>query len=514
MAAKKISKKKACWWRHCLPSKFFRPIIFFIFLFFLLILVNLFFLFKIKRELSLDFSNVGQPADSLTSSNSESGFSGNLKLSNLGLSVIDYKNSALPLIANLSPLNPIDNNSVIVKRAASEQLLQGDLASFGDSFSGLAYLDEAQSDMFWDENVTAFTFPPVYQLEKQSECSVTDCNLSRENTDPQSICLAAGCLRKTVDLKLFFNNRELKLPPPLDEEILSSITLFSVGDAWLIGLVSGPATDERVWVYRFDGLAFSPLIGQNTELQIKPRFQRGGGRIAFGGTADDFLVIYAGYDGRAFRFRGENREDISKFFGLRVTDGGFWPQILKVGNGRDSIFYICSLSAGKPKILKIWSKDDLNSGGVFDFSPLLFRGDWRPDNILCGVSDADSKRLVVAAASDKAYSLWSFNDLGFDNSRIRRLTSFNLNSKTAKTVKAAVLADIGAIAYDSQAAPGLIFSLANSRDNFEEVFPFLWHGFQSEGKELFWRLEFKPSDNQYYSPWFEHLNRLDYLLSD
>ena len=512
MTKRKSAKIKARWWRRRLPVKWFWPLAAILFLFFALTVFNLFSLWQVKREFNASLeeikANVGYQAEA-GAGKSDFGGSRNAELS----VPLSEEASATPLSSSDIGFAGVMNGDSPAP-SVSEQALDGTLASFGDIFSSLAYINEAQSDMFWDENMTAFTFPPLYEVRKQSDCSTVDCGLSRADIDPSSICLQAGCLRKTADLKLFFNNQPLQLPPPVNAESFSSITLFSLGNSWLIGLVSGPETAERGWVYRFDGLSFSPLITADTDFQIAPRFQRGGGSIAFGGTADDFLVLYAGYDGRAFRFRGTNQEDISKFFGLRVTDGGFKPQILKVGEGGDSIFYVCSLTEDKPKVIKIWSKDDLNSLGALDFSLSFFKGDWRPDSILCSISDAGAKRLAIASKTGGAYALWQASDLGFDNSRRRSVTSLNINRKNQTEVKAAVLADVGVESLGSSLGGNTIFYLANKIDRFENAAAFLWHGFDAAGTELYWRLEAEPDSDRYYSPWFSHVNRLDYLLAD
>ncbi|HPW47999.1 MAG TPA: hypothetical protein PLJ97_01530, partial [Candidatus Saccharibacteria bacterium] len=166
-------------------------------------------------------------------------------------------------------------------------------------------------------------------------------------------------------------------------------------------------------------------------------------------------------------------------------------------------------------VIKIWSKDDLNSGGALDFSSLFFRGKLNPDSILCGLSDSASKSLMIAANSQGFYSLWLVRDLGFDNSRSRQVISTNLNRRASSSVKAAVIAETGVESLGSARGGGVSFSMANSAGNFENTPPFLWHAFESEGKELYWRFEAEPDPtNPDYSPWFDNINRLDYLLSD
>ena len=511
MAQRKTAKTKACWWRYRLSRKLFWPLLIVLFLFFALSVFNFISLLAVQRDLKANLEKIEAGTIVQTESLPVAYHSyRHLDLSAPASATASITPVVSPLLATAGLIE--GENFVPL---SSEQMLKGTLSSFGDSFSGMAYINQAETDMFWDESITAFVFPPLYEIHEQGACSAPDCGLSRSATDPISICLSAGCLRKTEDLKLFFNDRELQLPPAIRNEELSSITLFALRNSWLIGLVSGPVTAERGWVYRFDGLSFSPLITDDTSLQITPRFQRGGGRIAFGGDDDDFLVLYAGYDGRAFRFRGSNQEDISKFFGLRVTDGGFWPQILKIGDKQDAIFYICSLTENKPKVIKIWSKDDLNSGGALDFSSLFFRGKLNPDSILCGLSDSASKSLMIAANSQGFYSLWLVRDLGFDNSRSRQVISTNLNHRASSSVKAAVIAETGVESLGSARGGGVSFSMANSAGNFENTPPFLWHAFESEGKELYWRFEAEPDPtNPDYSPWFDNINRLDYLLSD
>jgi len=416
--------------------------------------------------------------------------------------------STTPLNTEIS-INP--DSATVAVLTPSEQAPER-LSSFGDSFSGLSYIDRTTTDLFWDENITAFTFPPVYEAVKQNDCSEPFCGLSFESAEPASVCLKNNCLHKTDDNRLLYNERELKLPPALAGQEISSLTIYALDDYWLIGLVTGPTEAERGWVYRFDGLAYSPLITDTTDSQILPRYQRGGGKIAFGGTADDFLVLYAGYDGRAFRFRGSAVEDVSKFFGLRVTGGGFRPQILKAGTGKDAVFYICSLTETKPKLIKIWSQDDLRSGGALDFSPLLFKDDWQPQQIICAFSDAAKNELAIASKTNESSELYRVTDNGFDNSRARQATSINLNRQDKETIKAAVLADFGLETATGSA--GTTAYLANSAGQFEIVQPYLWHNFEQAGAELYWRLVLAPADDNSHSPWFDHVNRLDYLFKD
>ncbi|PKM89324.1 hypothetical protein CVU83_00210 [Candidatus Falkowbacteria bacterium HGW-Falkowbacteria-2] len=465
MPVKKGSKRKTVWWNRRVPIKYLFPFIGIIFLLSAFSIYNLYLVISLRQDISEEVQIVR--AVDISEVNSE------------------------PLI----PLNNAEDAG-------------GRMSSFGDNFSGLGYINEQETDLFWDENITAFTFPPVYELTKKNDCSEAFCGISLDATDQDSICLPMGCLSKTENNRILFNSKELILPPALSKEIISDITLASFGADWLIGLVTGPTEAERGWIYRFDGLAYTPLITDASEHQILPRFERGGGKIAFGGDASDYIALYAGYDGKAFRFRNGAIEDISNFFGLRVTDRGFRAQILKAGAGREAVYYICSVSEGKPKFIKIWSQDEANSGGALDFSPFLFKGDFQPEQMLCAISDVNEKRLAIVSRRGGAYEMHEFIDKGFDNSRARQVTSVNVNLQKNETVKSAVFADLGLL------QAGNYESYLSNGGEFEAIRPYLWHTFEKEGSELYYRLFLEPQADASYSPWLDHVNRLDYILKD
>ena len=442
-----LAKRTKRWLTCRLPKKIFYPLLALLLIFLAVSLFNLFSIWQVRREMMANLEAlkveikhnetnsdavdiVGWPTAAHLNFDIATGETITASSTVAPVSVLAATNSdvtgkvVIPVaVPGSNP--PVDQVVVSAQEAQTnfipvfkEQLLSGTMNSFGDTFSSLAYINQEETDMYWDSNVTAFTFPPLFKISEEKNCSTPDCGLSRAAVDPQSICLPAGCLRRDGDRRLFFKDKELQLPPALSDKTFSDITIFSPDNkTWLIGLVSGPDEAEQGWVYRFDGLSFSPLLTDQTEYQIKPRFQRGGGKIAFGGDKDDILVLYAGYDGAAFRIRGKNIEDVGNFFGLRVTDGGFQPQIFSIGSGNDKNFYVCSLTENKPKVIKIWNKDALNSGGVIDLSPLLFKNDWRPESILCAVSDIKNHKLTVASKTAGVYQLRVLEDKGFDNGR-------------------------------------------------------------------------------------------------
>lgn len=535
------------WWKQSLPLFFLWPITLFVLICFILSVFNLVSLWQVRLEIETSLTSIEtevacqqmittanqQPRINRTGQNLDDLDSATSTLETIEETPAATSTSVVPPIendianSNTPPSLPVSSEPAIseIKKETPAPVVKsefippvreqviGRLSSFGDGFSSLAYINQDQSNMFWDENVTAFSFPPVYQLKKQRDCSEDGCGLSRDGTYPQSLCLAAGCLRQGDNQRLFFKDKELKLPSPLSEQKINNITLFALEDSWLLGFVSGEEAEEQGWVYRFDGKNFLPLITNETTYQIKPRYQRGGGQIAFGGSADDFLVLYPGYDSQAYRFRGDSVEDVSKFFGLRVTNGGFLAQIFKVGVGQKAVFYVCSLTENNPKIIKVWSKDTKISGGALDLSPVLFRGDWQPGNIFCAW-DFENNQLNVSSRNRGVDELWSFKDMGFDNSRPYQIISINLNRKTQEKVTAAALIDFDWPATLGRGNAGTQLYLANIANNWEKSLPYVWHNFTRSGQSLYWRLVWPAGGDAFSSPWVDSINRLDYLFAE
>jgi len=519
-AVKKTVKKRVKWWDKRVPLKYFWPIFLILFLLFFLTIFNLISLWQVRQAVTSDLQELVSALElekdiklQIKQKDNKLIFEDEVKTFDqeidFNVPTLNFPTATDNIFSSLE-IEPASSPSDFIP-PISEQLLSGHLSSISDSFSGLTNIDESLTDMYWDDSVTAFTFPPLFSLNKQSDCSEIDCGFSRDMLDMKSSCLQSGCLQKKNSRELTFAGQDLRLPPVLQDKEILSINFFALSDRWLLGIVTGPSSAEKGWVYSFDGLSFVPLLTDTTEYQINPRYQRGGGKIFFGGDDQDFLVLYAGYDAIAYRFREDRVEDISKYFGLRVSNGGFEAQIFKLGEGALSTYYVCSLSENKAKIIKIWSQDTLNSLGALDFSTAFAARGFYPSSIVCGISDVNEKKIAIAAKINGAYELWNFQDNGFDNSRSRQVTSINLKANNREEVKAAVIADFGADSYSGCPGYSVNAYLANEKNNFQEVTPYLWHGFSKLGQELYWRFVFNPEDNQFYSPWFDHINRLSYL---
>ncbi len=405
--------------------------------------------------------------------------------------------------------------------------------SFGDHFSGLAYVNNRKTDMSFDENTTAFTFPPLYSFEKIPSDDYAASSDSINNI-PASL--------RVLNQELYYRGKKIKLPNELKSENILNINVSLIGSRWLVGIVTGKNYDERGFVYFYDPISknFSPLITATTAQKIMPNFERLGGTISFGGTVDDFLIVYGAYDGHIFYYHKGNLTDVSRFFGLRVSSEGFTPQIISTKNSRGTVFYICSQSAGKPKLIKLWPKRDGELMGSLDFSPLIFKSDLGALTASCELeknkinvgSDEGSAgnsqgiKILVNLKNNDGVNLetYRFTDNGFDNSKDREVSSVDIGQNRGRKILTVIIPtlEVSADGLNDDAngevnsvedANGFAIFLANKQPlNWEKIKLSQWAEFNNPTESLFWRATFKsePQDPD-YSPWFDQINQLNYM---
>lgn len=381
--------------------------------------------------------------------------------------------------------------SVVTKNTTeTKSNVQTILNSFGDGFSGLAFIDREKTTMNWDENTTAFTFPPIYNFTKENR--LINSNVASDNS------------LKVLNNKLYYFDKKINLPAELSKENILNIKVSLVGNTWLVGIVTGKDFDERGWAYSFNGKDFTPIITSTSKQKIEPKFGRLGGSVTFGGSSDNFLIIYGGYDAHVLYYYKGAVTDISSFLNLRLSDGGFTPQIISRENSRGTLFYICSQTEGKPKFIKFWPKQKGVFMGSFDFTPLIFNN--------LGVSSAscefqDNDILINLKKNDGSLETWRFADQGFDNSQDREVTSLDLGQNRSAKIKSAIISEMHLASDDNMFE---VF-FTNSGNTWQKIKPYVWQEFSTPNNSLFWRATFKAEPNSPdYSPWFDDINRLDY----
>lgn len=386
--------------------------------------------------------------------------------------------------------------------------------SFGDNFSSYAYISKDETDMFFDEKVTAFSFPPIYSFDSISGCDNANCGLKTSNlimTDQNN--------GQTPD----------KVPSELKDQKILSSHLDKLGSKQIASFVVSEGQEERGYVYFFDGRKFTPIITKETENNIITKYSRGGGNIVASGDDNDFLILYIGYEGIGFHYKNGKLQDISDFFGLRVADNGFKPYIIKDGSGNNTTWYVLSLTGNKPKLIKLWQNGgeeivgatdlssifDASQGSLAAFAPgdknqeikFIFKKEGSnvnaPAQILIPGASSQPETAVLPA-SLSPFELKLFVDKGFDNSIDRSVVSVNLNEAQGDITKAKI-SDIGL------SGNAKLF-LSNSDKIFVEAKPDEEIDFTIHGRDLFWRADFTKGSNNQYSPWFDNINYLDYYL--
>lgn len=401
---------------------------------------------------------------------------------------------------------------IYVETSLPDQRAAGVLRSFGDGFSGLGYIDREATNMFLDYNTTAFSFPPLYEIKKEAPGG-------EFGPAEAKSCFGAIGRQKCLTIKnnkIYINGSVVAWPEDLRQENILSVNAQKLTGAapgkWIVGLVTGQGKDERGWVYFFNSREFTPLITKTTTAQLELKYGRPDGKIYFSDNLDDLLILYSGYDGRAFYYHEGALSDVSRFFGLRVTAGGFPAQIIRTANLRGSVFYICAQDYKKFKLIKLWSRRPGELSGALDFSFLLDV----PDSTTSGcrldstATSSSAVKIDIGFKLKKGFENWSFLDKGFDNSRAWEVVSNNLVAGGTQQVLTANFSQIALYDNRASSSPAQLF-LANEPGKWQEAGAHSWYRFSQPTGGLYWRAVFPAeAGDSNYSPWFDSLNELLY----
>ena len=406
----------------------------------------------------------------------------------------------------------------------------------GDHFSSFAYLDKNKTDLVLDQSVSALVFPPIFSLELIGAGSdLLNSNLAEKDrwifSASKEFCalsLANNCLEVRNEREVFYNDRQIDLPQEMQSEKIKKIDASFLSSKFVLSfVVEAENNQEQAYAYFFDGRRYSPLISKNSEEKIMSQYGRGNGIMVAGGSDDEFILLYNGYEAKAFYYQAGKLSDISRFFGLRVSDGGFYPHIIKQGSGANALWYILSFSEKKVHLIKLWQNGSLEIQGAYDFSYifkdfsalklLAFRATPGARGGLEFIFGADENN---GALSLKNPGTWRFKDGGFDNSKERQAFSLNLNDKKAYVKKAYIEMIAFKTGFGSSAkvengtsslAPELYFLGSDMKkiptQANQEVL------FAPANREFYWQAVFPPSSSSEYSPFFESISSLYYFIS-
>lgn len=365
-------------------------------------------------------------------------------------------------------------------------------SSFGDSFSGTAWLDQEKTTLTRDSSAMVFSFQPNFEWQSLGDCSkmTAECQLVDSSLAKDKFCLKDKCLYLEAD-RLIYNHQPLVLP--LDNQTkLINLTVSLLADRWLIGGVQKIAEKQyQPLAWLFDGRSFEAVklldkIGQPVTSQYL-------GYLAAGGRAESFLVLYSAYDGLAWQVNGSEIRDLSHFFGIRINAGGFRPKIIYSEQGSDTTWYVFNQSAQPVRWLKFWQNKTAWIEGGLDLSKEL------PIDSQSAHFVANGQKLLAKTVDSREQAkLWLVNDLGFIAPANGQIVSVSLNTydKVKPRIVGAILVDAigGWSGIDQQ------WSLSADGQNWQNVELGQRLDFIQPAEELWWRWQVSSSTNQWQSP--------------
>ena len=401
---------------------------------------------------------------------------------------------------------------------------------FSDGFSNPYYVDMGKTNFRYDETATSFSFKPLYEKRSDGACSLEYCGfLEKSKIDNSEIIVNQKyCLLKNSQScldwdgsKLNYNGSEIKsFSSNFTNGQPAKVSIYALSNYWLVGAVWNENGKEIGRAWRFDGNNLSPLDPENRVPFITREGYSGTG-IYFGGDDNNYLVLYSGYDIMGYQIVDNTLWNVTDFFNTRLADRGFAPQIIKSQQGKETVWYICSFTSGKPKLIKMWQNGSKIIRGLLSLGEDIYTDVY--STAVC--REGTNGNLEIAAAKKgigkstvTSYSQWTLIDKGFDQSLNYQAVSVNLASTNGemKMANFSGLSLCGADSCGSAAlCDGLNFTISNNTTDFKNSIVGQEYLFTSPGNNLIWRLKaFSDSSKNYYSPWFGGINSVYYAWED
>lgn len=374
-----------------------------------------------------------------------------------------------------------------------EQTLSG---SFSDIFSGTAWIDEKKTTLYRDYASGAFLYPPKFTWSSVDDGRVlTGLGDAGEKSGEERVCIGQKCL-VTRDTKLFLDDggHFFPVPYPLSEHAtIVRITATALSSKWLVGITQGEGTAFSARIFYYDGAVFQDIFSDGRYAFQSPRE----GFLGMGGTDNEWLALWSGYEGQALRARfGGEPENISPFFGIRLMRGGFKPYIVRVASRESVDWYVWGIGEGAPRMIKLFEMLDGTIGGTVDFTPLLF-----DESVAKIVPDGF---LIRVDKKDGASEWKEFRDEGFRLDTEGIVTSRNIKT-TGGYTRAVSASPLRLFDGGGRA----IFEFSKNGILWEPSVPGEETQWNSPDKELYWRARFIRGENTHLTPFFDGIH-VDY----
>jgi len=287
---------------------------------------------------------------------------------------------------------------------------------------------------------------------------------------------------------------------------IEMVSIGTLSSRWVIGVVVAAHGEYEGWVFSFDGERYAKVFGEaNTPFVSKYK-----GTMGFGGTDDDWIALYGGYEGIAYRIRsGAPFENISNFFGYRMMGEGFRPVVLRAESGDAVRWYIFSITEDKPRLIKLSQNERTQKiEGILDFAPGIFINTFKKASFNIISSSEESVVLGgLMTTQGGTQEIWELTDGGYIYPEAAEVVSVNLNNYPAEVRHATIVESD--LYVDGNAVE---YYLSNNGDDWvraelgkEITFP------NPSGTRLLWRTRFVPNSQTTNPPFFDRI-RVDYKV--
>lgn len=362
-----------------------------------------------------------------------------------------------------------------------------------ETFLGSDLINTEKTNLVLDDLVTAMTFKPLYELKEEKLCENIFCGLQTFNN---LSCLKSACVYKK-NQQLYFNNSLVELPKYLKDKNIIDLNFNSLDTKWVISFIVKEEDQEAAYVYLFDGINWEGIITNDTTQKIKTKYGYLGGTITAAGSDNQFIVLYSGYEGLAYLYNEGKLQDLSKFFGLRVTNSGFKAKIIKDGDGKLANWYVCSDDGIGSKFIKLWQNGTENIQGSIDLSDIV------EGPTICTLNSNRKINII-------GRKLYTFTDKGFDNQTDYYYQSANLSNYSDKKILSVSLNN-----YEINANNGSYkFYISADENGWQACLNNSVTLENNQDLPTFYIKTVFKAGNQEYSPWFDGINIISYQASD
>ncbi len=420
---------------------------------------------------------------------------------------VKINSSHLPQLVSKTTIAPSASKVTRTTPSASSNYSNND--TFGvyfESFSNSFYINPNQTTLYHDQTATAIMFTPVYSWSKAgSFLSLVQKHFFQipsinnfKGPYYDRRCLGNNCLVQK-DNSLYYNGHIINLPSVLKSNNLLALSIAVLNQRWLVGATLKNGKKYQGLVFYFNGSKFIPI--STPQAVISPYF----GLWGFGGSDNDFLMIYGAYKGIAYRVRGNTINNISRFFDIRAMNGGFKAEVIRSVFGSRVNWYIYSTTLNHPRFFKLWQDDSNQIAGEVFFNNIFSNSTQSATFQLLKIQ-ADSIRLLARTkTTDGHLTDMIFTDQGFNNTSQGVLTTNALGNKMIP-YKIAIqrIFDVNlGLNYASQKTVKYLFS-DNDRD-WQSLIGRQRSNFISPATPFYLRIIFPAETNRFYSPYLNSM---------